>query len=74
MKTMLFAHATRVPGLRSVVRALSDRRGVTALEYGLVAALAAVAIITAMNSFSGGLTSTFTAINTKLTTTAGSIK
>lgn len=74
MKTKFFARAALIPGLRSVVRTLSDRRGVTALEYGLVAALAAVAIITAMTSFSGGLTKTFTAINTKLTTVSGSIK
>ncbi len=74
MKTKFLARVALVPGLRSVVRTLSDRRGVTALEYGLVAALAAVAIITAMNSFSGGLTGTFTAINTKLTAEAGKIK
>lgn len=65
MKTSLFVR---------MAHALSDRRGVTALEYGLVAALAAVAIITAMASFGTGLDTTFTAIGSKLTTTAGSIK
>lgn len=74
MKTKFFACASRIPGLRSLTRTLSDRRGVTALEYGLVAALAAVAIITAMSNFGTGLSSTFTAINSKLSTTAGSIK
>lgn len=73
MKTIIPSCIANIPGLRSVTRTLSDRRGVTALEYGLVAALAAVVIVTAMASFGGGMTSVFTAINTRLTTTAGSI-
>jgi pilus assembly protein Flp/PilA len=37
-----------LPGFRSVAKVLEDRRGVTALEYGLIAALIAVVIITAV--------------------------
>ncbi|HYH37548.1 MAG TPA: Flp family type IVb pilin [Azospirillum sp.] len=60
--------------LARIVHALSDRRGVTALEYGLVAALAAVAIITAMANLGTDLDGVFTAVNNKLTSTAAGIK
>lgn len=73
MKTGIFARVANLPGLRPVVRRLSDRRGVTALEYGLVAALAAVAIIAAMGNFGSGLGTVFNKINSKLTTVSGSI-
>ncbi|PWC42103.1 Flp family type IVb pilin [Azospirillum sp. TSO22-1] len=56
-----------------LVRALSDRRGVTALEYGLVAALAAVAIITAMANMGASLESVVSGISGKLTSTAAGI-
>jgi pilus assembly protein Flp/PilA len=46
---------------------LQDRKGVTALEYGLIAALIAVVIIGALVSLGGSLTSVFTAISTRLT-------
>jgi pilus assembly protein Flp/PilA len=55
-------------------RFVKDESGATAIEYGLIAALVAVALITAMSSLSGGLTGIFSAIGTKLTTTAGTIK
>lgn len=38
---------------------LDDTRGATAIEYGLIAALIAVAAITAMQGLGGQLTSTF---------------
>ena len=40
----------------------SDRRGVTAMEYGLIAALIAVVIIGAVGTVGTKLTATFTAI------------
>jgi pilus assembly protein Flp/PilA len=40
-----------------------DRRGVTALEYGLIAALVAVAIIAAVTTLGSNLTKTFTNIS-----------
>lgn len=43
-----------------------DRRGVTALEYGLIAALIGVAIITAVTSLGTGLTTTFGKITSAL--------
>jgi pilus assembly protein Flp/PilA len=49
-----------------VVRAKTDRRGVTIIEYGLLAALIAVALIAAMQSLTGGLSGTFSSITAKL--------
>ena len=39
-----------------------DESGATAIEYGLIAALIAVAIITAVTTVGGKLNSTFTAV------------
>ena len=44
-----------------------DRRAVTALEYGLIAALVAVVIIGAVSALGTNLTTTFTKVNTALT-------
>ncbi|MDX3909714.1 MAG: Flp family type IVb pilin [Sphingobium sp.] len=38
---------------------IKDNKGATAIEYGLIAALIAVAAITAMSSLGGNLTNTF---------------
>jgi pilus assembly protein Flp/PilA len=43
-----------------------DKRGVTAMEYGLIAALIAVAIIGAVSTVGTNLTTTFTTISDKL--------
>jgi pilus assembly protein Flp/PilA len=40
-------------------RFIKDESGATAIEYGLIAALIAVALITAINSLSTKLSSTF---------------
>ncbi|MEO1019893.1 MAG: Flp family type IVb pilin [Pseudomonadota bacterium] len=39
-----------------------DEQGATAIEYGLIAALIAVAAITAMQSLGGELTNTFNGV------------
>ena len=44
----------------------ADEFGVTAIEYGLIAALIAVVIITAVTSVGTNLTATFTGIATAL--------
>lgn len=46
---------------------LNDRRGVTALEYGLIAAIVGAAVITAFTAFGGGLGTLFTQVVAKLT-------
>jgi len=47
-------------------RFLKDESGATAIEYGLIAALIALAIIGIVTTLGGTLTSKFTAINTEL--------
>ncbi|MEE3502184.1 Flp family type IVb pilin [Acidiphilium acidophilum] len=44
----------------------NDKRGVTALEYGLIASLIAVAIIAIVSQVGRSLTSVFTSINGNL--------
>lgn len=43
-----------------------DEEGATAIEYGLIAALIAVAAITAMSSLGGQLSSTFNKVTTAM--------
>jgi pilus assembly protein Flp/PilA len=44
----------------------TDRRGVTALEYGLIASLVAIFLIGALTNLGTGLSDTFAAITAKL--------
>ena len=43
-----------------------DEQGATAIEYGLIAALIAVAAIAAMTSLGGTLSGTFNNVNSKM--------
>jgi pilus assembly protein Flp/PilA len=47
-------------------RFIHDERGATAIEYGLIAAGIAVAIIAAVNGLGTGLTSTFSKVSTAI--------
>jgi pilus assembly protein Flp/PilA len=47
-----------------------DESGVTAIEYGLIAALIAVVIITAVTTVGTDLKATFTSVGTALTAAA----
>ncbi len=49
-----------------IKRFKADEDGATAIEYGLIAALIAVAIIAAVRSVGGTLNGVFTDINTEL--------
>ena len=49
--------------LKAFVR---DESGVTAIEYGLIAALVAVAAVSAFTALGGKLTTVFTGISTKM--------
>jgi pilus assembly protein Flp/PilA len=53
---------------QSLQKFVRDEEGVTAIEYGLIAALIAVAIIIAVTAVGGGLNNIFTYVSTKLTT------
>jgi pilus assembly protein Flp/PilA len=46
---------------------LADESGATAIEYGLIAALMAVAIIAAIGALSPNLITSFTTIGNKMT-------
>jgi len=47
-------------------RFVSDERGATAIEYGLIAALIAVVIITGVTAVGTNLSTTFTTLSGKL--------
>lgn len=49
-----------------VARFAKDESGATAIEYGLIAALIAVAASAAMTTLGGGLTTMFESLGTKL--------
>ena len=49
----------------------TNEAGATAIEYGLIAALIAVAAITAMSSLGTQLSSTFDNVSTKMVVPAG---
>ena len=44
----------------------ADRRAVTALEYGLIAALIAVAIVSGVTALGSGINKTFTDLGSKI--------
>lgn len=50
---------------------LRDEQGATAIEYGLIAALIAVAAMTAMQSLGTELSTTFNKVKTQMSTANG---
>lgn len=54
--------------MKTIRNLFADKKGATAIEYGLIAALIAVAAITAMSSLGTNLSSTFNTVSSKLTT------
>ena len=62
---IIFSYALNA--LRALPR---DRRGVTALEYGLIAAVMGALIVTAFTSFGTSMGTAFGTIGTLLTTKA----
>jgi pilus assembly protein Flp/PilA len=55
---------------KQVYRLLKDEAGVTAIEYGLIAALIAVFIIAALQLVGGSLNNIFTTVGNTLNTAA----
>ncbi len=49
--------------MKKLIRFLKDEDGVTAIEYGLIAALIAVAIIVAVQTVGGKISDTFDAVS-----------
>ena len=52
--------------MQFVRKMIKDNKGATAIEYGLIAALIAVAAITAMSSLGKSLINTFTNVATNM--------
>ncbi len=52
--------------MKFINKLIRNEDGATAIEYGLIAALIAVAAITAMQGLGGQLTNTFTEVSTKM--------
>ena len=55
--------------LRTLLTICRDTRGATAIEYGLIAALIAVAAITAMKGLGNQLKTTFTNVSSNMKAT-----
>jgi len=52
--------------LRSITRFLRDEEGATAIEYGIIAGLISVAIVTILGTIGGQLNGVFETISEKL--------
>jgi pilus assembly protein Flp/PilA len=52
--------------IATLMRLLGDEGGATAIEYGLIAALIAVAAVTVMGTVGHNLSTTFNCVATKL--------
>ena len=52
--------------LTTFFKLLSDEKGATAIEYGLIAALIAVAAVTVLGTVGSNLTATFSTVAGKL--------
>ena len=52
--------------IRTMCRLRSDKRGATAIEYGLIAALIGVAIIASVSKLGGGSNGMWTKLDTSL--------
>lgn len=58
--------------MNTITRLIKDESGATAIEYGLIAGLVAVAIIAALTALGGSLTSLFTSVSDELDGAVGS--
>lgn len=52
--------------MKMIKKIFTNKKGATAIEYGLIAALIAVAAISAMQGLGSNLTSTFNTVSNKL--------
>jgi pilus assembly protein Flp/PilA len=52
-----------ITALQIAKSAIADRRGVTAMEYGLIAGVLAVGLAAAFGALTGRLTNAFNALN-----------
>ena len=55
--------------MKTIRKIFTNKKGATAIEYGLIAALIAVAAITAMRGLGSQLTNTFSKVTTEMQST-----
>lgn len=60
----LFLNGIKMTNL--IQRFWNDEEGATAIEYGLIAGLIAIALVVAMTALQGGITNLYTRITTAL--------
>jgi pilus assembly protein Flp/PilA len=58
----------------AVTRFINDEEAATAVEYGIIAALIAAVIVTAVTQMGGSLKGLFTNLNTKVSTASDAAK
>jgi pilus assembly protein Flp/PilA len=58
--------ATMIEYLKTWLTLKTDRRAVTALEYGVIAGVLAVVVVTAFTTLGTGLNNAFTSVSTQL--------
>ena len=63
---LINANKRRFQMIDALNRFFKDENGATAIEYGLIAALVAVAIVGALTTLGGGLTTMFGNVNSDL--------
>lgn len=68
---MIFPLTIKEYVMQAIKRFIRDEEGVTAIEYGLIAALIAIVIITAVTNAGVALNTIFTRIASVLNTAAG---
>lgn len=59
--------------MQTIRKIFADKKGATAIEYGLIAALIAVAAITAMGAIGTNLNDTFTTVSDSIDTEAAPV-
>ncbi|MAI91114.1 Flp family type IVb pilin [Ponticaulis sp.] len=57
--------------MKNIVRFLKNKSGATAIEYGLIAALIAVAVITGVSALGDNANKTFTNVSDEISKGAG---
>jgi pilus assembly protein Flp/PilA len=57
--------------MNMISRFMNDESGATAIEYGLIAALIGVALITVLGTVASSLSGTFTKVSTELDKASG---
>ena len=70
----MLTYVKTILAMRGINLFFEDRRGVTAVEYALIAALIAAAVIAAVSTLGNNVAGVFNALGTKMSTTANGIR